>query len=130
MIILSIRTDKPESEIGLFEDHRQLTYETWPAHRQLAETMHGKIERLLESQGRTWTDIGGVVCYQGPGSFTGLRIGLSVGNALAYSYGIPIVAAQDPAWLETGIVRLMNNENDNQALPFYGTDAHITLPKK
>lgn len=130
MIILTIRTDKPESEIGLYDGERQLAYETWLAHRQLAETLHGKIETLLKQQNKDWPDIAGIVCFQGPGSFTGLRIGLTVGNALAYSLGVPIVATQDPQWLEAGLKRLQAGENDTQVLPFYGADAHITPPKK
>jgi tRNA threonylcarbamoyladenosine biosynthesis protein TsaB len=130
MIILTIRTDKPEAEIGLYDDHAQLAYETWQAHRQLAETLHGKLETLLKSQKKTWSDVDGIACFEGPGSFTGLRIGLTVGNALAYSYQLPIVASQDPTWLETGITRLLNGETDTQAVPFYGADAHITPQKK
>jgi len=130
MIILSIRSDKPEAEIGLYDGEKQLAYETWVAHRQLAETLHRKIEDLLQSQNRAWKDLRGIVCFQGPGSFTGLRIGMTVGNALAYSYRIPIVATQDPQWLETGITHLLHGENDIVALPFYGADAHITPQKK
>lgn len=130
MLILTIRTDKPEAEIGLYDDSKQLKYETWTAHRQLAETIHTKIEALLKNQQKTWQDLQGIACFQGPGSFTGLRIGLTVANALTYSYRLPIVAMQEPRWLERGIHRLLENENDVQAMPFYGADAHITPPKK
>lgn len=130
MTILTIRTDKPEAEIGLYDGEKQLAYETWEAHRQLAETLHRKIELLLKTQQIDWADLEGVVFFQGPGSFTGLRIGLSVANALGYSYQVPVVATQDPSWLETGVQRLLAGENDAPALPFYGADAHITLPKK
>lgn len=130
MIILTIRTDKPDAEIGLYDDHVQLAYRTWQAHRQLAETIHSTVEALLKGQDKAWTDVQGIVCFQGPGSFTGLRIGLTVANALAYSYQLPIVATQDPHWLESGIERLAGGESDAQALPFYGADAHITPQKK
>lgn len=130
MIILTLRTDKPEAEIGLYDSEKQLMYETWLAHRQLAETLHRKIEELLTGQCKEWSDIEGVVCFQGPGSFTGLRIGLTVGNALAYGYMLPIVATQEPRWLETGIERLLNGESDTRTMPFYGADAHITVQKK
>lgn len=130
MLILTIRTEKPEAEIGLYDDSQQLAYETWQAHRELAETLHRKIESLLKSQQRTWSDLQGIVCFQGPGSFTGLRIGLTVANALSDSYHLPVVATQDPRWLEHGIECLLSGETDELALPYYGADAHITLPKK
>jgi tRNA threonylcarbamoyladenosine biosynthesis protein TsaB len=130
MIILTIRTDKPEAEIGLYDGQQQLAYEVWTAHRQLAETIHKKIEALLESQQKSWKDIEAIACYQGPGSFTGLRIGLTVANTLSYSYDLPVVAEQDPNWVETATARLENGERDELALPYYGADAHITLPKK
>jgi tRNA threonylcarbamoyladenosine biosynthesis protein TsaB len=130
MIILAIRTDKPDAEIGLYDGQTQLVYETWQAHRQLAETLHGKIETLLKDQQLKLEDISGIACFEGPGSFTGLRIGLTVANALAYSYQLPVVATQDPEWLEVGIERLLRGETDTQALPFYGADAHITPQKK
>jgi tRNA threonylcarbamoyladenosine biosynthesis protein TsaB len=130
MIILTLRTDKPDAEIGLYDGDTQLAYETWQAHRELAETIHQKIEALLQAQHKTLQDVQGIACYQGPGSFTGLRIGLTVANTLSYSLGIPVVAAQDPEWLETAISRLQNGGSGTVALPFYGADAHITPPKK
>ncbi|HSX04958.1 MAG TPA: tRNA (adenosine(37)-N6)-threonylcarbamoyltransferase complex dimerization subunit type 1 TsaB [Candidatus Saccharimonadales bacterium] len=130
MIILTIRTDKLEAEIGLYDGQAQLAYEVWTAHRALAETLHRKIETLLKGQHKSWADVQGLACYQGPGSFTGLRIGLTVANALAYSYDLPVVATQDPNWLETGIGRLEKGETDKLALPFYGAEAHVTPPKK
>ena len=130
MIILTIRTEKPEAEIGLYDGSKQLVYETWHAHRELAETLHGKVEALLKSQQLDWPSLQGIVCFQGPGSFTGLRIGLTVANALSDSYHLPVIASQDPGWLENGIERLLHGEDDKLALPYYGADAHITLPKK
>ncbi len=130
MIILTIRTDKPEAEIGLYDGETQLVYETWQAHRQLAETLHQKIAALLQGQHKQLHEVQGIVCYQGPGSFTGLRIGLTVANTLSYSYAIPIVATQEPKWLEQGIRKLQAGESDGQAVPFYGADVHITPAKK
>jgi tRNA threonylcarbamoyladenosine biosynthesis protein TsaB len=130
VIILTIRTDKPEAEIGIYDDKKQLAYEIWTAHRQLAETIHGKIEELLKGKNKNWRDIGGIVCFKGPGSFTGLRIGLTVGNTLAYSFNIPVVATLNSEWLDDGISRLLAGESDTRAMPYYGADAHITIQKK
>ena len=129
MIILTLKTDKPEAEVGLYNDQKQLAYETWQAHRELAETIHHKIKELLDSQNRSWLDIRGIVVFKGPGSFTGLRIGLSVANVLAYGMSIPIVAVEQ-AWIKQGIDRLLGGENDQVALPEYGAPVHITTQKK
>ena len=130
MLILTIRTDKPEAELGLFEDGAKLAYSVWPAHRQLAETIHAKIKELLESQGRGLDDLEGLVAFQGPGSFTGLRIGLSVANALAYSLNIPIVAATSNDWLQKGYQAISQGQNHHIVLPEYGSPPHITTPRK
>lgn len=130
MIILTIRTDKPEAELGLYEDTKQLAYVTWTAHRELSVTIHKKIDELLQSQSTTLHDIQGIACFKGPGSFTGLRIGLTVANSLTYALQIPIVARADPQWLETGIADLLAGKNDQVALPEYGGEAHTTPQKK
>ncbi len=129
MLILTIRTDNPEAEIGLYDDASQLVYETWTAHRQLAETLHSKIQELLQAQHTTIHDMQAVACYAGPGSFTGLRIGLTVANTLAYALQSQVVAASGDDWLTRAIERLMNGESDPLAIPEYGADVHITLPK-
>lgn len=129
MLILTIRTDNPEAEIGLYDDQKQLAYEVWPAHRELSDTILTKIKELLGSQGKDFKDIQGIVCFQGPGSFTGLRIGITVADTFAYGLNVPVVATQDD-WIERGIRRLKAGENDRIALPHYGAPVHITQQKK
>jgi tRNA threonylcarbamoyladenosine biosynthesis protein TsaB len=130
MLILTIRTDKPEAEIGLFQDGTKLAYSTWQAHRQLAETIHLKIQEVLESQNYNLADISGIAAFKGPGSFTGLRIGLSVANALAYSLHVPIIAAPGADWLDKAARAIKQGEDERIAMPEYGSPPHITLPKR
>ena len=130
MIILTLKTDNPEAEVGLFEGHQPLGYDVWQAHRQLSATLHAKIESLLSAQAMGWGAIEGIVCFEGPGSFTGLRIGLATGNAFAYGLSVPIVAIAGDDWKRDGIERLQAGDYSEVALPNYGTEAHITLPRK
>lgn len=130
MIILTIRTDKPESEIGLYNNDLQLGYESWPAHRQLAETIHLKIADLLHSQNIELANIGAIAVYRGPGSFTGLRIGLSVANALAASFNVPIVGETGEAWRGAAVSKLLAGDGESYVIPEYGADVHITPQKK
>ncbi len=132
MIILTIRTDKPEAEIGLYDGHKQIAYDIWQAHRQLAETIHSRIVKLLESQNIDLYKLQGLIVYKGPGSFTGLRIGFSVANSLAYSLKIPIVStnADQKEWQTTGIDQLKSGDSEKNATPDYGAPATTTKQRK
>jgi tRNA threonylcarbamoyladenosine biosynthesis protein TsaB len=129
-MILTIRTDKLESELGLFEGDTKLAYETWEAHRKLADTIHLKLKGLLGGQNKSLKDISGIVVFKGPGSFTGLRIGMSVANALAYSLGVPVAAAGGEDWIQDGMTRLQEHPKTQPVTPEYGQDPHITKPRK
>ncbi|HEV2403070.1 MAG TPA: tRNA (adenosine(37)-N6)-threonylcarbamoyltransferase complex dimerization subunit type 1 TsaB [Candidatus Saccharimonadales bacterium] len=129
MLLLTIRTDKPQAEVGLLRGGKKLAYETWQAHRELSMTIHHKIESLLKQQGFSYEDLGGIVCFAGPGSFTGLRIGLSVGNAFAYALDIPIVATKGAQWIAIGSDKLAAGHPDSVAIPYYGAEAHTTSPR-
>lgn len=130
MLLLSIRTDKPEAEVGLFEDAQELAYETWAAHRELSVTLHTKIEALLKSQNKTLQDLEGIVCFRGPGSFTGLRIGLTVANTLATELKIPISSGSGKKWLKEAIASFASDTNQQIVMPEYGSPAHITQQKR
>ncbi|MFO0920348.1 MAG: tRNA (adenosine(37)-N6)-threonylcarbamoyltransferase complex dimerization subunit type 1 TsaB [Candidatus Saccharimonadales bacterium] len=129
-MILTIRTDKPVSEVGLFDGEEQLDYYTWQAHRELAETIHQKLEDLLVKNNNKLSDIQGVVVFKGPGSFTGLRIGISLANALAAGLEIPIIGEVGDDWIASGIKKLGDGTNDKSVVPHYGAPVHITTPKK
>jgi tRNA threonylcarbamoyladenosine biosynthesis protein TsaB len=130
MIILTIRTDKPEAELGLYNDTAQIAYSTWEAHRQLAETIHLKIDQLLKANDIDLHQLEAIAVFQGPGSFTGLRIGITVANALAESLQIPIAGTAHEDWIEDGIDFLLNEEDDKLVLPEYGALPNVSTPKK
>lgn len=130
MFILTLRTDKPDAEIGLYDDQRQIAYECWPAHRQLAETIHLKIKTSLANNNLTPQQLNGIAVYTGPGSFTGLRIGIAVANATAAGYGVPVVGKVGEGWLIECLDQLLAGDNDNIVVPEYGATPNITAPRK
>lgn len=130
MKILAIRTDKPEAELYLQDGAAQLAELKWQAHLKLAETLNSKIEEILNKSSISYGELKGVAVYKGPGSFTGLRIGLSVANAMAYAQGIPIIAKSGENWLAEAVNALETGHNDKAALPEYGEPPRTTHPRK
>ncbi|MEK7603084.1 MAG: tRNA (adenosine(37)-N6)-threonylcarbamoyltransferase complex dimerization subunit type 1 TsaB [Patescibacteria group bacterium] len=130
MLVLVIRTDNPMAEVGLYSGEKKLVHETWQAHRQLAETIHIKITENLKKIGKKISDIEAVTVYQGPGSFTGLRIGISVANALSYSQKIPISSSTGENWVNDGLEKLTRESKFDPILPIYGQEPYITQQKK
>ena len=98
----------------------------WEAGRALARGLLGFIQEKVGDV----KNISGIGIMRGPGSFTGLRIGMAVANTLADGLGVPIVGETGDSWRETALGRLLSGEDDQVILPFYGGDAHITKPKK
>ena len=57
-----------------------------------AEILHQEIEKLLKSSGLQFSDLRSVVVGSGPGSYTGLRIGVAAAKGLAMALNIPLFA--------------------------------------
>lgn len=132
MLILTLRTDKPEAELGLYEDKNLLEGYNWQAHRELAETIHVQIANILKLKTKNFSDLQGIVVFKGPGSFTGLRIGVATANAMADSLGVPIVGTTTDNWQTSGIKALLSGQNDKLIVPEYGAEAHtnrVARPK-
>ncbi len=119
-LFLSIKSDSPQAEIELFDNLKHIYRYGWPANRQLAETLHQKIIEILEMNELSLNSLSGLAVYKGPGSFTGLRIGISTANALADALGIPIVGASGSDWQTRALKSLVAGEDHKIVLPFYG----------
>ena len=130
MTILALRTDKPAAELAVYEDGELLKQDSWHADRELSTQLNKRINDLLSSAGKKIDDLEGIVCYEGPGSFTGLRIGLSVGNALAYGLRIPIAAKSGKDWLKQGASAIAGGKTDRIVLPKYDSPAGVSEPRK
>lgn len=127
---LGLRTDAPLAEMYLYKDTTPVADKTWQADRQLAYGLLAQLETFLAAHDVVFTDLTGVFIYSGPGSFTGLRIGITTMNTMAHALGVPIVGVGGDDWREQAVARLASGDSDRIVLPHYGADARITKPKK
>lgn len=128
-MILLIDTSTPLCKLLLVEVSSCKTYE-WQADRKLAKGLLGWLKEKLTENDTNWSDVSAIGVFEGPGSFTGLRIGMTVMNTLAESLGIPIVGARGDKWVDVAIEKVREGRAEGIVLPYYGGDAHITAPRK
>lgn len=129
-MLLGLKSDGPIAELYLYDGDVLVSETKWEADRELAHGLLKKIDQFLAENDATFEQISGLFAFKGPGSFTGLRIGLTVMNTLAYATALPIVAETGDMWRENAAKRLQNGQNDQIVLPLYGAEARITQPKK
>ena len=128
-MILLLDTSTPVCKLN-FVDGDWRYADEWESGRTLAKGLLGYLQDNLVKNEKTWKDISGIVAFKGPGSFTGLRIGLTVLNTFADSEAVPIVGSTGDDWQVAGLSRLAAGENDQLVMPEYGGEAHITTPRK
>ncbi len=88
---LALETSSPRLSLALGDNHRVLaTHESALAWRH-AEILFIELRKLLNRVKWRITDLNGVVVCVGPGSFTGIRIGLAVARTLGQTLRIPVV---------------------------------------
>lgn len=128
-MILMLDTSTPVCKLTLIDGNSRFD-NNWQADRTLAKDLLGYIFSNLQAHDKTWSDIKAIGTFEGPGSFTGLRIGLTVLNTIADSEKIPIVGGRGENWQADILDKLQNGQNDKIVLPFYGSEAHITQSQK
>ncbi|KPL04550.1 MAG: hypothetical protein AMJ90_00455 [candidate division Zixibacteria bacterium SM23_73_2] len=92
MRILGIDTATMLASIGIIEDEKVLVEMKFDVKITYSEVLLYFVDYLLRSSNLKTTDLDGFSVSIGPGSFTGLRIGLSTVKGLSFSTGKPVVA--------------------------------------
>jgi len=90
--VLGIETATSICSAAVVKDGRVIAEASVEKKNVHAEKLLGLIRKVLEEAATTVDGIAGIAVSIGPGSFTGLRIGLSVAKGLAYASFKPLVA--------------------------------------
>lgn len=80
-----------EGLIGVAEDGQWLQTKVLPDARRLGETLHIEVDALLEETGKSWAQLDAVAVVSGPGSYTGLRVGMATAKGWCFALDIPLI---------------------------------------
>ena len=88
------------------------------------------LDNLLLKTNKRLKDIKGIIVVNGPGSFVGIRVALSVANTLAWLLKVPVIGLKNGEkfdLIKIGIKKL--NKKMKTVRPFYGKLPNISQPK-
>jgi tRNA threonylcarbamoyladenosine biosynthesis protein TsaB len=88
-LLLALDTSTRVASVALFDGEQVLSETTWLAGREHSTRLLIEVEAALARVGRTQAELTGLAVAHGPGSFTGVRVALSVAKGIAAGLSIP-----------------------------------------
>jgi tRNA threonylcarbamoyladenosine biosynthesis protein TsaB len=90
-MLLAIDTSTEMASIAIYKPAQGVLVEqTWQSGREQTTQLLPNIQRAMSLVGVTVRDLTGIAVATGPGSFSGVRIGISAAKTMAYALQIPI----------------------------------------
>ena len=88
---LAIDTSTGTASLALVEDNEVLAELTWRCQQNHTTQLLPHLAHLLNQTKLNLQSTSGIIVARGPGSFNGLRVGISTAKGLAFSLGVPII---------------------------------------
>lgn len=102
-LILGIETATEVCSVSLFDNNNSiLTIDEQKEARHIA-ALHPAIEKLMAECGKSFAQLDAVAVSSGPGSYTGLRIGVSAAKGICYATDKPLIAVETLLSMAHGI---------------------------
>lgn len=137
MRILAIDTTSHGCSVAVTENQHLVAELNFQKHETHSKHLMGIIDNILNISGMDIKDIDGFAVARGPGSFTGLRIGLSTIKGLAFVTGKPIVGvssldalALSVPWLGMPICTLLDARKNEVYMARYSREEGQLVTQK
>lgn len=130
-MILYIDTADKLTNIKLYDSQIELTGETtFDGSFILSEELVQRIDISLDNKGFSKKDLTLVAVNVGPGSYTGVRIGVTTANSIAFALDIPVVEIREQDDVEKVLKKSLTNKKFTSPVqPIYKNPPHITKKK-
>jgi tRNA threonylcarbamoyladenosine biosynthesis protein TsaB len=90
-LILNIDTATEAGSVCLSKDGKDLVFSQNGEQRDHAAWLHVAIEKLMRDAGASMQDLQAIAVSAGPGSYTGLRVGMAAAKGFCYALNIPLI---------------------------------------
>lgn len=117
MRILHIETTTEFCSAAIFDDGAEICYKVASSEWSHASSLMPLIDELFTSAGIEKSSLNAVSVSSGPGSYTGLRIGVSTAKGICYALNIPLIAVGSLHIVAEGMSSAINYNEKNIIIP-------------
>jgi tRNA threonylcarbamoyladenosine biosynthesis protein TsaB len=101
--VLALETTETAASLAVFRDHNLLLEVDLDAKQRSAQSLAPGVRQLLERVGWRAAELDLVAVSIGPGSFTGVRVGVTTAKVLAYAAGAEVLGVETPTAIAAGV---------------------------
>jgi tRNA threonylcarbamoyladenosine biosynthesis protein TsaB len=98
-LILHINTALSMGSVSLADDDRVIAERTSDQQSEHASFLQPAIRDLLQDQGLSLRDLSALAVVYGPGSYTGLRVGMACAKGICYALNLPLITVGTLEWM-------------------------------
>jgi tRNA threonylcarbamoyladenosine biosynthesis protein TsaB len=113
-IILCIETATEICSVSIAQDGKTISLEEDFSGNSHASQLHILVQKALEKVSLTFNQLDAIAISKGPGSYTGLRVGVSAAKGYCYALQIPLIAINTLQSIANGFI--LNEQKQNVLL--------------
>lgn len=116
-VILSIDTSTSICSVAIHQHESLLVESDLHIEKSHSGSLNKLIEELLMHSDLKMKDLSAIAVSSGPGSYTGLRIGMSTAKGLCYALDIPLIGVSSLKAMALQVKRYLNPQEENLFIP-------------
>ncbi len=116
-LILFIETSSTVCSVALAENKKILSVREVNNGYTHSELLHVFCKELMQETGKEFSNLNAIGISTGPGSYTGLRIGMSAAKGFCFALGIPLIGISTLENLTVAAMRKIGNSSINYFIP-------------
>jgi tRNA threonylcarbamoyl adenosine modification protein YeaZ len=133
MYSLLLDSANRDLNVGLAKDNQIIDRISYQAWQRQSELMAVEVDAILKRNNISAKDIGEVVVTIGPGSYTGIRIALTIAKTLAFALNLKIYAVSSLISQKAphqGTISVINARSNRSYVAIYDADGQVLVIEK